>query len=274
MYKINIQDLEVYAYHGVLDEEKAIGQKFLISVEMILNTSSTVCHDDIQKSVNYADVCGLINKVSKEVKFNLIESVAESIAERILLEYYKIKSIKVKVEKPSAPIPMHFKGVSVEIERSWHTVYVSMGSNIGDRHQYLNGAIKDIAVNPLCRVLAISEFINTKPVGNIVQDDFLNACICVETLYSPHEFLDLLHNIENKAGRTRTIKWGPRTLDLDIILFDAMTISDGTLTIPHAEMHKRLFVLEPLNEIAPYVVHPVYKCTVLELLERLKKVSN
>lgn len=271
MYRINIDNLEVYAYHGVLKEEKTLGQKFLISAEVILNNSSTSYDDNIEKSVNYVDICKLIDKVTVENKFNLIETLAETLAERILLEYYKIKSVKVKVSKPSAPIPLPLDRVSVQVERSWHTVYVSIGSNMGDKQQYLNGAIKSIAENPLCRVIAISDFISTKPVGTVPQDDFLNACICVQTLYSPHEFLDLLHNIENKAGRKRTIKWGPRTLDLDIILFDDLILSDGILTIPHSEMSNRLFVLEPLVQIAPYVIHPAYKCTALELYYRLKR---
>lgn len=270
MYKINIDNLEVFAYHGVLKEENTLGQKFFISAEITLNNSSTSYNDNIEKSVSYVDICNLIVKVSTGNKFNLIETLAETIAERILLEYYKIKSVKIRVSKPSAPIPLPFGNVSVQVERSWHIVYVSLGSNIGDRQYYLNGAIKTMAENPLCRVIAISNFINTKPVGNVPQDDFLNGCVCVQTLYSPHEFLDFLHSIENKAGRKRTIKWGPRTLDLDIILFDDLILSDGILTIPHAEMANRLFVLEPLIQIAPYVVHPVYKCTALELYNRLK----
>lgn len=274
MYKINIDNLEVWANHGVANEEKVLGQKFLISVELLLNNASSNHGDDVSFTVNYAEVCDVIKEVTTNEQFNLIETLAENIAERILLEFYKIKNVKVKVSKPNAPISMHFDNVSVEIERSWHTAYISLGSNIGDRVQYLNDAIKDIAQNPLCRVMAISEYINTKPVGNVPQDDYLNACICVETLYSPYELLQMLHNIENKAGRKRTIKWGPRTLDLDIILFDDLIISDGTLTIPHAEMQNRFFVLIPLKQIAPYVVHPVYKCTVSELLTRLESVSE
>ncbi len=274
MYKINIEDLEVYAYHGVNEEEKRLGQKFLISAELTLNNHINIFDDDIEQSVDYGKVCTLIQRVVTESKFNLIETLAENLAERILLEYYKIRSVIIKVSKPSAPIPLPFKNVSVQIERSWHTAYVSMGSNMGDKEAYLNGAVKEIAENPLCRVMALSQFIVTKPVGDVPQDDFLNGCVCVETLYSPHELLELLHNIEDKAGRKRTIKWGPRTLDLDIVLFDDVIISDGTLTIPHAEMQNRFFVLEPLTEIAPYVVHPVYKCTVSELLTRLQRISS
>ncbi|MGN1412197.1 MAG: 2-amino-4-hydroxy-6-hydroxymethyldihydropteridine diphosphokinase [Oscillospiraceae bacterium] len=274
MYKINIDSLEVWANHGVANEEKVLGQKFLISAELILNNTSINHGDNVSSTVNYAEVCNVIKEVATKEQFNLIETLAENIAERILLDFYKIKSLKIKVSKPNAPIPIHFKNISVEVERSWHTAYISMGSNMGNRTQYLNDAIKDIAQNPLCRVMAISEFINTKPVGNVPQDDFLNACICIETLYSPYELLEMLHSVENKAGRKRTIKWGPRTLDLDIILFDDTIISDGTLTIPHAEMHNRFFVLIPLVEIAPYVVHPVYKCTSSELLTRLKQKED
>lgn len=274
MYKVNIDSLEVWANHGVADEEKILGQKFLISAELILNSTSVSHSDSVTSTVNYAEVCRVIKEVTTNEQFNLIETLAENIAERVLLEFYKIRSIKVKVSKPNAPIPMHFNNVSVEIERLWHTAYISLGSNIGNRTQYLNDAIKNIAQNPLCRVMAISEYINTEPVGNVPQDDYLNSCICIETLYSPHELLEMLHSIENNAGRKRVIKWGPRTLDLDIILFDDIIISDGTLTIPHVEMQNRLFVLEPLNEIAPYTIHPVYKCTVLELLTRLRKLSE
>lgn len=274
MYKINIDNLEFFGYHGVMSEEKTLGQKFLISVELLLNSSYTSYNDDIQSVVNYYEVCKLIEKITTTEKFNLIETLAETLAERILIEFYKIHSVKVRVSKPNAPIPMHISNVSVEISRAWHTSYISLGSNMGDKKQYLNNAIKDIAQNPLCRVMSISEFIDTKPVGNIPQDDFLNACICIETLYSPHELLEMLHNIENKAGRKRIIKWGPRTLDLDIIFFDDLIISDGMLTIPHTEMQNRFFVLQPLKEIAPYVVHPVYKCTVAELLTRLEKLSE
>lgn len=273
MYKINIDSLEVWAYHGVAPEEKTLGQRFIISVELLLNYTTLSHGDTVESTVDYSKVCELIKDVTTGEQFNLIETLAETIAERILLEFYKVSKVKVKVSKPNAPIPMHFENVSVEIERSWHTTYISIGSNIGDRTGYLNGAIKDIAQNPLCRVMAISEYINTEPVGNVIQDDFLNACICVETLYSPYELLDMLHSIEDKAGRKRTIKWGPRTLDLDIVLFDDLILSDGTLTIPHAEMQNRFFVLEPLVEIAPYTVHPVYKCTVSELLQRLKDLA-
>ena len=100
-------------------------------------------------------------------------------------------------------------------------------------------------------------------------DDFLNACLSLDTLLSPSELLEKLHEIEQAAHRERLIHWGPRTLDLDILLYDDEILETEDLIIPHVEMHKREFVLKPLSEIAPYKRHPVYQKTVAELLEAL-----
>ena len=103
------------------------------------------------------------------------------------------------------------------------------------------------------------------------QDEFLNGALKMETLLTPHELLELLHRIEQEAGRKRIRRWGPRTLDLDIIFYDDLVAEMDALCIPHVEMHKRAFVLEPLHEIAPYKRHPVYGKTVREMLEDLRK---
>lgn len=274
MYKVYVESLEVWANHGVAKEERVLGQKFYISAELTLDSTPTDRSDDVESTVDYAEVCNTIHGVAVSETFNLIETLAKSVADRILLEFPKVRSIKVRVSKPNAPIPMHFKSVSVEVESSWHKAYISLGSNMGNKTKYLDDAIKAISESPLCKVVATSQYIETEPVGDVPQDDFLNACICVETLYSPYELLETLHSIEDRAGRKRTIRWGPRTLDLDIVLFDDMVISDSTLTIPHIEMHKRAFVLIPLNQIAPYTIHPIYKCTTSELLSRLQKGSE
>lgn len=121
------------------------------------------------------------------------------------------------------------------------------------------------------RVGALSSFIVTEPYGPVEQDDFLNACVEIETLYSPEELLDKVHVIENEAGRTRDVHWGPRTLDIDIVLYEDMIINTKDLIVPHIEMHKRLFVLEPLAQIAPGLVHPVYRKTIADLKNELKE---
>ena len=109
----------------------------------------------------------------------------------------------------------------------------------------------------------------TKPYGVVEQDDFLNGAMEVRTLLTPEELLEELHRIEAEHGRERVLRWGPRTLDLDIIFYDDLISQEDDLCIPHVEMHKRSFVLEPLEEIAPYKRHPGNGKTVRQMLEEL-----
>ena len=110
-----------------------------------------------------------------------------------------------------------------------------------------------------------SSFLVTEPVGGIEQDDFLNAALEIKTLRSPQGLLELIASIEKMLKRERLVHWGPRTIDLDIIFYNDEIIQAENLVIPHIEMANRMFVLEPLCEIAPYVMHPVFHKTVMEL---------
>ena len=118
--------------------------------------------------------------------------------------------------------------------------------------------------------MAVSKFIETEPYGPVEQDNFLNGCVEIETLYEPKELLATVNRIEDEANRTREIHWGPRTLDIDIVLYNNDIVNEKDLLIPHVEMHKRLFVLEPLKQIAPYAVHPILNKTVSQMLEELQ----
>ena len=133
---------------------------------------------------------------------------------------------------------------------------------MGDRMEYINQAINAIEAQDDTRVVHVSSLIETKPYGGVVQDDFLNGCIAIDTLKEPEELLDFLMDVEAQAGRVRTIHWGPRTLDLDILMYDDLVMN---------EMHKRLFVLEPLEEIAPYLMHPLLGQTITQLKEKIKE---
>ena len=178
--------------------------------------------------------------------------------------------IKVFLKKPWAPVRKHLDTVEIMIERKRHKVYIGLGSNIGDKEKYLKEAINKISIEKNIEIGKQSSFITTKPWGYLDQEDFLNAVIEIETIIEPEELMDLLLKIEEELDRERTIKWGPRTIDLDIIMYDDLISSDEKVILPHPRMHEREFVLKSLNEIAPYLMHPVLNKRMFTLLEELK----
>jgi len=135
-------------------------------------------------------------------------------------------------------------------------VYIGLGSNLDDPQSQLKKAIISLETVPSTSVVKTSSFYKSKPVGPQDQPDYINAVTELATELSAHELLDYLQVIENEHGREREIKWGPRTLDLDILLFGEEIIQDDRLMIPHVEMHKRGFVLLPLDEISPNCMIP------------------
>lgn len=270
MDSIKISNLEVFAYHGVLKEENSLGQKFLISVELFTDISEAAKGDDISKSINYASVCRCIEEFLTSHTYKLIETTANRLAMHLLKTYDRIQRLILEIKKPWAPILMSLETVSVRIERGWHKVYLGIGSNMGDKEANLNEAIRLLNEDEDCRVRRVSSFIITKPVGGVEQDDFLNGALYMETLKSPEELLDLLMRIEKELKRERIIRWGPRTIDLDMLFYDDEIISTERLILPHPELINREFVLQPLSEIAPGLKHPLYGETILQLRRKLE----
>ena len=135
--------------------------------------------------------------------------------------------------------------------------YIAIGSNLGDRHAYLEAGLKEVAALPGTRLTAVSRAYETPPLGPVAQPDFLNAIFAVETSLAPEPLLAALLAAEKKHQRQRRIHWGPRTLDLDLLLYGERVVESATLTLPHPHMHERSFVLVPLCEIAPRLSHPV-----------------
>ena len=271
MDKIYINNLVVFANHGVYPEEKRLGQKFLLSAILYTDTRVAGKSDALSDAINYGEVSGFIKRFMEENTFDLLEAVVERLAEEMLLSIPNLFKVNLKISKPWAPIGILVDDVAVEIERQWHEAFIALGSNMGDKKQHLDLAVRTLGEIKGCVVEEVSSFMMTKPYGYTNQEDFLNGCLKLRTLFTPLELLDTLQKIEQQAKRERTIHWGPRTLDLDILLYDDLILDSERLHIPHVEMHKRDFVLKPMAELAPYKRHPIKMQTIQELLEALNE---
>ncbi len=152
-----------------------------------------------------------------------------------------------------------------------HIAYIGIGSNLGDKLVHCEKAISEILRIDRQKLLAKSSFYKTQPIGYRSQDWFVNGVIKIETDLEAHELLQTLKTIESQLGRAETFRWGPRTIDLDILFFDDIQIRTEGLQIPHPLIQDRQFVLIPLVEIDRDLIHPVFKKTIQELLNSFKE---
>lgn len=149
------------------------------------------------------------------------------------------------------------------------TAYLSLGSNMGNRQENLVQGLEFLKNCSGIDLVKVSSFYETEPVGYEDQDWFLNAVAEIATNLSPQELLGVVAEVEKELGRVRTIRWGPRTLDVDILFYGQELIVEENLEVPHPRIQERAFVLQPLAEIAPDLIHPYYGQTIEEMLENL-----
>ncbi len=149
-------------------------------------------------------------------------------------------------------------------------VYAGLGSNLGNKRENIVRAIDRIDAEEGIRVKERSGFYDTAPVGGPPQPDYINCVIELETEIGPHTLLEKFKNIEIELGRRPAVRWGPRTIDLDILFYGERIVNDHDLKIPHERLHERVFMLGPLCEISPNIKHPVSGISISELLKKLK----
>lgn len=267
---IKIKNLRAFAHHGVYERETKNGQNFIISATIHKDIRQAAATDDLQYAVDYGKVCHFMTAFFTTHTFKLIETAANRLAEEVLLTFPTISDLELEVKKPEAPIGLPMDYVSVTVKRKWHKAYISVGSNIGDKNKNIEEGISALNDVRGCRVTEVSSIFKTKPYGEIEQDDFLNGAFVLDTILEPEDLLAKLKEIEEKAGRGHTVRWGPRTLDLDILFFDDLVYDSEDLQIPHPDMENRDFVLVPLSELADYYRHPLTHLTVRQMVENLK----
>ena len=251
MNDIQIKGLEVTACHGVLAEEKITPQPFIFDISISVDTRAAALSDDLSEAVNYAEVCTLVHDFCLNNRFNLIEALAGRCADLLIRRFKKAAAVQVTVHKPKAPIGLPFSDVSVTAAAERNTVALSLGSSIGDGEKTLEGAIRALGETDGLTVQKVSTFIKSQPYGGVAQNEFVNCAVLMECLITPRALLKEIHRIEADFLRVRDMRWGDRTLDIDIVFFGSKVIAEEGLCIPHPDYHNRPFVIEPLKQIAP-----------------------
>ena len=255
--RIVLQGVSARGNHGVLDVEKRDGQTFVVDVLMTCDLQRAGRSDDLVSTVNYAEVAADVVARITGPSFDLIERLAEVIADDVL-RHDLVDAVEVVVHKPEAPVGHPFTDVQVQVSRSNAAhVVIALGTNLGDRGQTLTDAVAALTALPGLTVTRVSDIVATDPVGGPEQPEYLNAVVVGRSLLHPTDLLAELHRIEADHGRTREVRWGARTLDLDLVQYGhpgghrEVTSADERLTLPHPRAHERAFVLVPWLDADP-----------------------
>jgi dihydroneopterin aldolase/2-amino-4-hydroxy-6-hydroxymethyldihydropteridine diphosphokinase len=251
MDQIELRGLRVRGRHGVLPFERRDGQDFLIDAVLSVDTRPAAAADDLTLTADYGALSERLAQIVAGEPVQLIETLAQRLAQACLAEP-AVQQVRITVHKPQAPISLPFSDVAVTITRDRPVPAVlALGSNLGDRQQQLQQAVDELAATPGLEVTAVSPVYETDPVGGPEQPDYLNAVVLVTAGLPAADLLRRAHAIEAGARRTRTVRWGPRTLDVDIIAYGDELSADPVLTLPHPRAAQRAFVLAPWADADP-----------------------
>ena len=256
MAEIRLRGLRVRGFHGVFDHERRDGQDFLIDATLEI---ADPAQDDLALTADYGTLAEQLAAVVAGEPVDLIETLAQ----RLLAVCQSIPGVRrssVRVHKPQAPIPLAFDDVSVTVH-SGAVAALGLGSNIGDRLEHLQAAVDLLAP------LAVSPVYETAPVGGPEQGPYLNAVVLVPAI-DPVKLLRQAHAVEAARERVRAERWGPRTLDVDLLDVGGMVLDTPELTLPHPRAAYRTFVMAPWLDVAPEAVIPRHG-RIADLLQRV-----
>jgi dihydroneopterin aldolase / 2-amino-4-hydroxy-6-hydroxymethyldihydropteridine diphosphokinase len=254
--RIDINGLTVTTVVGALPHEREIAQPLRIDLTLHVDLRDAGRSDELGDTVHYGLVTETVADIARETKDVLLERLADRIAE-VVVGFDRVEAVDLTVTKLRPPIGEHVETTGVRISRTAadfdvrprasHRAIVALGSNLGDREGHLRFALGELG-----GVVAQSQVFETDAVGGPDgQPAYLNMVALLDSPLDPFAFLRRCQRIESAALRQRTVPWGPRTLDLDVLFFDDVTVSSPELTIPHPLLAQRRFVLAPLAEVAP-----------------------
>ncbi|MCG9479601.1 MAG: 2-amino-4-hydroxy-6-hydroxymethyldihydropteridine diphosphokinase [Actinomycetia bacterium] len=258
MHRIAINGLKLYGFHGVNPEEKTEGQPFVYDITIITPAQDFIGNDSIENTINYSQVIEVVKKINDSQKFDLLETLSQVVAHKIMDRFSRAEEVRVSVKKTQPPIAEDMDSVGVEyrVKRDAGTcrVMLSLGSNMGDSLRLMKQAVELISLYPGLKINKLSSVYRTQPMYERDQKDFLNmtAEVLVQKGVDPFEFLGFLKGVEFKLGRKeKKSRYGPRSIDIDIVWWDNVEINSPFLTLPHPGLKQRNFVLVPLMEIKP-----------------------
>ncbi len=255
--RIELRGVRARGRHGVLAHERTDGQDFVVDVVLEVDLAPAGRSDDLAATVSYADVAADVVARVEGAPVDLVETLAAGVAEDALARPL-VEAVEVTVHKPQAPVGVPFEDVAVRIRRERRMpVVLALGSNLGDAAGTLTRAVADLARLRGSRLEAVSPLLHSDPVGGPDQPPYRNAVALATTRLTPDGLLAALHDVEARHGRVRDVRWGPRTLDLDLVQYGDpaagtdVTRDDATLTLPHPRAAERAFVLVPWLEVDP-----------------------
>jgi dihydroneopterin aldolase / 2-amino-4-hydroxy-6-hydroxymethyldihydropteridine diphosphokinase len=264
--RIELRSIRVVGIVGALSEERRRPQPFEIDLDIEMDLSAAGRTDLLADTLDYGPPLSIVHRVVADEGHVLLERVAARIIEEVLADE-RVVAAEVVIRKVRPPVPVDVATTAVrmrrtqaesdQIRRPQMSAYLALGSNIGDRRATLIEAIRSTP-----GVVRISGCYETEPIGGPGgQSPHLNVVIEVMTRLDPFALLAHCHRLERQAGRIRTVRNGPRSLDVDVLLYGDVSMVSEELTIPHPRMHERRFVLTPLSDLAPDLCPPNWQDT-------------